>query len=40
MVLGVPVATERVVTSLFGVAFTDLYIRLCAMGIWTDARLI
>jgi hypothetical protein len=27
-------------TSLFTVAFADLYIRLCAMGIWTDLRLV
>ncbi|MGQ0537771.1 MAG: succinate dehydrogenase [Gemmatimonadaceae bacterium] len=27
-------------SSLFGVAFTDLYIRLCAMGIWTDWRIL
>ncbi|MGQ0765037.1 MAG: succinate dehydrogenase [Gemmatimonadota bacterium] len=26
--------------SLFSVAFSDIYIRLCAMGIWADARLI
>ena len=26
--------------SLFGVAFADLYVRLCAMGIWTDLRLL
>ena len=26
--------------SLFGVAFADIYVRLCAMGIWTDVRLI
>jgi hypothetical protein len=26
--------------SLFWVAFTDLYIRLCAMGVWTDWRII
>ena len=26
-------------TSLFWVCFTDLYVRLCAMGIWTDLRL-
>jgi hypothetical protein len=26
--------------SLVSVAFADLYIRLCAMGIWTDLRLI
>ncbi len=25
--------------SLFGVAFADLYVRMCAMGIWTDLRL-
>jgi hypothetical protein len=27
-------------TSLFSVAFSDLYIRLCAMGIWHDWRII
>ena len=26
--------------SLFAVAFCDIYIRLCSMGIWTDVRLI
>ena len=26
--------------SLFSVGFTDLYIRLCAMGIWHDVRII
>ena len=26
-------------TSLFWVCFTDLYVRLCSMGIWTDWRL-
>ena len=26
--------------SLFVVGFADVYIRLCAMGIWTDARLL
>jgi hypothetical protein len=26
--------------SLFWVAFADLYVRLCAMGIWTDYRLL
>ncbi len=26
--------------SLFSVGFTDLYIRLCAMGVWHDPRLI
>jgi len=26
--------------SLFAVAFADVYVRLCAMGIWTDWRLI
>jgi hypothetical protein len=27
-------------TSLFSVAFADLYVRLCSMGIWTDWRII
>jgi len=26
--------------SLFGVAFADVYVRFCAMGIWTDWRII
>jgi hypothetical protein len=26
--------------SLFWVSFTDLYVRLCAMGIWTDWRIL
>jgi uncharacterized membrane protein (DUF485 family) len=26
--------------SLFGVGFADLYVRLCAMGIWTDWRIL
>ncbi len=26
--------------SLFSVGFTDVYIRMCAMGVWTDFRLI
>ena len=26
--------------SLFSVTFADIYIRLCAMGIWTDVRLL
>lgn len=26
--------------SLFSVAFADIYVRLCAMGIWTDWRII
>jgi hypothetical protein len=26
--------------SLFSVAFCDIYIRLCSMGVWTDFRLI
>lgn len=26
--------------SLFSVAFADIYIRLCAMGIWTDWRIL
>ena len=27
-------------TSLFVVAFSDIYVRLCSMGIWTDFRLL
>ncbi len=26
--------------SLFTVVFTDLYIRMCSMGVWTDVRII
>ncbi len=26
--------------SLFGVAFADLYVRMCAMGVWSDLRLL
>jgi hypothetical protein len=26
--------------SLFWVAFTDIYVRLCSMGVWSDIRLI
>ncbi len=26
--------------SLFWVAFSDLYVRLCAMGVWTDWRIV
>ena len=26
--------------SLFWVAFTDVYVRLCSMGIWTDFRIL
>ena len=26
--------------SLFWVGFTDLYVRLCAMGVWTDFRIL
>ncbi|PYL89111.1 MAG: succinate dehydrogenase, partial [Verrucomicrobia bacterium] len=26
--------------SLFWVGFSDLYVRLCSMGIWHDFRLI
>jgi hypothetical protein len=26
--------------SLFSVAFADLYVRLCSMGVWTDYRLL
>ena len=27
-------------TSLFWVAFSDIYVRLCSMGIWTDWRIL
>jgi hypothetical protein len=27
-------------TSLFGVGFADLYVRMCSMGIWTDWRIL
>ena len=27
-------------SSLFSVAFADVYVRLCSMGIWTDLRLV
>ena len=27
-------------SSLFSVAFADLYVRLCSMGVWTDWRLL
>jgi hypothetical protein len=27
-------------TSLFGVMFADLYVRLCSMGIWSDWRIL
>jgi hypothetical protein len=27
-------------TSLFWVGFSDLYVRMCAMGVWNDVRLI
>jgi hypothetical protein len=27
-------------SSLFGVAFADIYVRLCSMGIWTDWRIL
>jgi hypothetical protein len=26
--------------SLIGVAFSDLYVRMCSMGIWHDWRII
>jgi hypothetical protein len=26
--------------SLVWVAFADVYVRLCAMGVWTDLRLL
>jgi hypothetical protein len=27
-------------TSLFGVGFADLYVRLCSMGLWSDLRIV
>jgi hypothetical protein len=27
-------------TSLVGVMFSDIYVRLCSMGIWTDWRIL
>jgi hypothetical protein len=27
-------------TSLFAVAFADIYVRLCSMGIWSDWRIL
>jgi hypothetical protein len=27
-------------TSLFSVAFSDLYVRMCSMGVWTDWRIL
>jgi len=27
-------------SSLFSVAFADLYIRLCSMGVWRDWRIV
>jgi hypothetical protein len=27
-------------SSLFSVAFSDIYIRMCSMGIWSDPRLL
>jgi hypothetical protein len=27
-------------TSLFSVAFADLYVRLCSMGVWSDWRIV
>jgi hypothetical protein len=26
--------------SLFSVAFSDVYVRLCSMGIWSDWRIL
>jgi hypothetical protein len=26
--------------SLFSVAFSDLYVRLCSMGVWSDWRIV
>jgi len=25
---------------LFSVAFADLYVRMCSMGVWTDLRIL
>ena len=27
-------------SSLFSVAFCDIYVRLCSMGIWSDWRIL
>ena len=27
-------------TSLFSVGFSDLYVRLCSMGVWSDLRIL
>jgi predicted small integral membrane protein len=27
-------------TSLVAVAFADLYVRLCSMGVWSDVRIL
>jgi hypothetical protein len=27
-------------SSLFSVAFADIYVRLCSMGIWQDVRIV
>ena len=27
-------------SSLFTVGFSDLYVRLCSMGVWTDFRIV
>jgi hypothetical protein len=27
-------------TSLFSVAFADVYVRLCSMGVWSDWRIV
>jgi hypothetical protein len=27
-------------TSLVWVAFSDLYVRMCSMGVWTDWRIL
>jgi hypothetical protein len=26
--------------SLFSVGFSDLYVRLCSMGVWSDVRIL
>ena len=39
----IPVANDEDpewLTSLISVAFCDVYVRLCAMGIWHDLRIL
>ena len=35
-----PVAFQAELPVVFWVAFSDLYVRLCSMGIWSDPRLL